>query len=138
MSSLTLRDGNLILDGTDGQNYIQFPDQSRMYSGNPRVRTFTSSNGVATINWDTCDVAKITLTEHTSIVFQNGGDMQSYLLEIKQASVGAFDAYLPASVKYSQDFVSYYAPATGKRDKLLFMRSVSEGTYDFITASKGF
>jgi hypothetical protein len=139
MASLTLREGDLILDGVPGENCFTFPDGSRLYSASARVLLHTaSSTGVVTIDWNKCEIAKVTLNQPTSFVFLNGADMQSYMLEIKQPAGQAYDVYLPATVRYGQDFTMYRAPSTSKRDKLLFMRSVSEGTYDFITASKGF
>ena len=137
MGDLTLRDGSVILTGQSGQDGVMFPDNTVLYSAVKRVKSYASSGGAVTINWSECEVAKITLTEATTFTFTGGIDMQTYLLEIKQGA-SAYNVTMPSSVRFGADMPLYVASGAGKRDKLLFMRSATEGTYDLISASKGF
>lgn len=137
MGDLTLRDGSIRLQGQSGHDGVMFPDNTVMYSALKRVKGYASNADVATINWNECEVAKITLTGNTTFVFVGGNDMQTYLLEIKQGST-EYGVTLPITVKFGIDVPEYVASESNKRDKLLFMRSGSENTYDLISASKGF
>jgi hypothetical protein len=102
------------------------------------VATIVSSAGIASINWNTCQVAKITLTENITFDFTGGTDMQRYMLEIKQDATFQYTVAFPASVRYGLEFTSYTSPTLTTRDKLMFQRSVTESTYDFISISRGF
>lgn len=136
MADVTLRDGDVVIAGKNNVNGVVFPDNTVLYSAGKRVKTYASSAGKVTINWNECEIAKITITEGTTFTFTGGADMASFLLEIKQT--GAFSVILPTTVRFGLDVPVYATSASGKRDKLLFMRSVTENTYDLLSAAKGF
>lgn len=134
MGTLNVKDGSLVIDGTEGIHGVVFPDLTTLYSALPVVKTFTSVAGTCTIDWNTCDVAMVSLTENTTFVFQNGAHMKQYVLEIKQPS--SYTVTMPATVRYNSVDTTYAAPTINKRDNITLQRQSVEATYDVLRVVK--
>jgi hypothetical protein len=131
-------------------NQAPYVDDAGLYF-NPLANTLFVGGGVlrrifsnaavignTTINWATCDEARLTLTGSANIFFSGANDGQACVIRMTQGGSGGYTANISANnlvsnVRYSTTLSSYTGTTTlGATDRLGFMYNADKNTYDFV------
>jgi hypothetical protein len=92
-----------------------------------------------TINWALADVARITVTGPTTLLFTGAVDGQRVLVEVTQGGAGGYGITWPVNLNYSATITTLITSTeVGKRDKFGFVYNAATMTYDVIAVAIGF
>lgn len=94
-----------------------------------------------TVDWSTCDIARLTLTGNVSALSMTGAvDGQKCILELKQDGTGGRTfAFAASTVRFGTTITSYTITSTANlSDKIGFIYNASASRYDVVAVAKGF